>query len=144
MQVDRRFQANPATLLPTATVMDAVEAMVRDAVGAVLIVRDGRLEGVFSERDVMVKVVHRRLDPATTPLSSVMSTHLITVRPEVDEVEALRVMVEHHVRHLPVTSADGRVLGILSVRNLLQARVDELTQQVDSLVAYMGADGPGG
>lgn len=124
--------------------MDAVESMARDAVGAVLVVQEERLVGVFSERDVMLKVVLKRLDPATTPLSSVMSSKLITVEPECEEDEALKLMVEHHIRHLPVTTTAGAVTGVLSVRNLLQTRVDTLTQQVDSLFAYMGADGPGG
>lgn len=144
MQVGRLCQANPATLSPAATVMQAVETMAREAVGAVLIVENEELVGLFSERDVMLKVVLKKLDPATTPLGSVMSTRLITVNTETDEDEALKLMVEHHIRHLPVTSTAGRVAGILSVRNLLQQRIDHLTQQVDSLYAYMGADGPGG
>ena len=58
--------------------------------------------------------------------------------------EALAIMIERHFRHLPVVNDDGKLLGMLSIRNLLQSQVDELTHQLDSLEQYVSNDGPGG
>ena len=58
--------------------------------------------------------------------------------------EALATMVERHFRHLPIVDNNGKLLGMLSIRNLLQSRIDELTQQLDSLEQYVSNDGPGG
>jgi CBS domain-containing protein len=58
--------------------------------------------------------------------------------------EALSIMVERHVRHLPIVDVEGHVLGVLSIRNLLQAQVEELSHELDSVEQYMSNDGPGG
>lgn len=134
----------PTTVSPDVTVLEAVEKMAREQVGAVALVSGERLAGMFTERDLMVKVVLKRLDPTTTRVRDVAVTELITVTDAASEGEALRLMVEHHIRHLPILDGQGRILGMLSVRNVLQDRVDDLTNQLDSLAAYIGADGPGG
>jgi CBS domain-containing protein len=92
----------------------------------------------------MLRVVMKKLDPAKTPVREVCTTDLITVNRKTNPSQALRIMVEKHIRHLPILDEGGALLGVLSVRKLLQARIEELTQQLESLEAYMGADGPGG
>jgi len=64
--------------------------------------------------------------------------------PEMSPREALEVMVDRHYRHLPIVDNDGHLLGMLSIRNLLQAEIDELRQEMDSLEHYVSNDGPGG
>jgi CBS domain-containing protein len=133
-----------AQVASTASVMEAVQAMAEHRTGAAAIVDGGKLKGLFTERDLMMRVVAKGLDPAKTPVSKVGTFELITVDRKTNPSAALRLMVEKHIRHLPIIDEKGALLGVLSMRKILQARVDELTTQLESLEAYMGADGPGG
>jgi CBS domain-containing protein len=127
-----------------ATVMEAVELMAAARVGSVLIVDNDRLEGIFSERDVMLRVVMEHRDPRATQVQEVMTSpvHSISMRTTGDE--ALRIMVQEHIRHLPVVDEKGKVQAIVSMRSLLDEKVQELHQQLDSLESYITADGIGG
>ena len=134
----------PICVAPHATVLDAVDASLPARVGAVAVVDAGALVGIFTERDVMLKVVHRRLDPAATAIGDVMTAPVIHVPPDLSPRKALGLMIEHHIRHLPV-SEDGRsVAGMLSIRNLLQHLVNDLTLDLRHMEAFIGADNPGG
>lgn len=134
----------PVVVDRSASVAEAVKAMVDNGVGAVGVVHEGILKGIFSERDVMKKVIYNRLDVDRTQVAEVMTKEVELVQPDAAATDALRIMVERHFRHLPIVDADGRVQGILSVRNLLQHLVEELEDSVNSLTSYFGADGPGG
>jgi len=135
----------PATVVPpTASIMEAVESMVAKSVGAVAVVDQGKLVGIFSERDVMTRVVLSRKPPDKILVAEVMSAPVQTIAPEAGGGEALSRMVELHIRHLPVVSQDGRVLGMLSIRNLLQRHVEELSNELNSMDSYLTADGIGG
>ncbi len=134
----------PAVVSLTTTVLEAVQVMVSKRVGAVAVVQGDRLAGIFTERDVMLRVVLARHDPATTKMMDVMSASVESATADTTAGEALGVMIERHFRHLPILNSEGRVVGILSVRNLLQTRVEDLTQQLDSMENYLTADGPGG
>jgi CBS domain-containing protein len=127
-----------------ATVMDAAKAMVDRRVGATIVLDDGRLAGIFTERDVMARVVMKRLNPETTPVTEVMTKTVVTVREDADRSSVLRLMNEHHVRHLPVVDEQGRVVSVLSMRQLLRAAVQDLEQTVWQLVAETAIDGAGG
>lgn len=127
-----------------ATVMDAVREMVARNVSATVVLDGQRLVGVFTERDVVKRVVLEKRDPATTPVAEVMSRQVVTVREDADRSSALRTMNERHIRHLPVVDAKGRVLTMLSMRHLLRAEVFDLEQTVWELVAETAIDGPGG
>ncbi len=102
------------------------------------------LIGIFSERDLMFRVVGAGLDPEKTAVRQVMTEDLETVSTETDSSDALSLMVSKHIRHLPVVDDDGNLAGLLSIRNLLQYHVEELVDQLNSLEAYYAADGPGG
>ncbi len=127
-----------------ASVADAVKAMVDNSVGAVAVVNQGLLKGIFSERDVIKKVIYHNLPAERTPVAEVMTAEVESIREEMPPAEALRLMVDRHFRHLPIVDGEGKVLGILSIRNLLQNLVEELEDSVNSLTSYFGADGPGG
>jgi CBS domain-containing protein len=124
--------------------MEAIRTMAQAQVGSVVVVNGGRLAGIFSERDVMLRVVLARRDPEQTRVEEVMTTPVQTVPAGTTGDEALRVMFESHIRHLPVLSRDGQVQAMTSMRNLLQEKVEELNQQLDSLESYITADGIGG
>ena len=132
------------TVTRMATVMEAVEVMAAARVGSVLIVDDGRLAGIFSERDVMLRVVLEHRDPAKTRVEEVMTSPVISIPTKSTGDDALRIMVDEHIRHLPIVDERGRAQAIVSMRSLLQEKVSELHQQLDSLESYITADGIGG
>ena len=134
----------PAAVRPDATVLEAVETMAEHGVGAVAVVENSRLVGIFTERDVMLRVVLRHRHPRDTRVNQVMTSPAETVTDECSEEEALVHMVERHVRHLPIVNASGELLAMLSIRNLLEHRVDELARELHSLDQYLSNDGPGG
>jgi CBS domain-containing protein len=134
----------PAKVDPNATVLEAVEVMSEHGVGAVAVVDQEQLRGIFTERDVMLRVVLRGRHPNETRLGDVMTSPVETVSDETTEEEALVHMVERHLRHLPIIGQDGKLKGMLSIRNLLEHRVDALARELHSLDQYLSNDGPGG
>lgn len=134
----------PAAVPPSATVLEAVEVMAEHGVGAVAVVDEGQLRGIFTERDLMLRVVLRGRSSRETRLAEVMTSPAETIADEASEEDALVQMVERHVRHLPIVGKDGELKGMLSIRNLLEHRVDELARELHSLDQYLANDGPGG
>lgn len=107
-------------------VWEAAERMARKSVGSVEVVsRDGKLAGIFTERDLLDKVVAKGLPVLTTPVSKVMTTTLGTVRSDTPLEEALEIMLRRKVRHLPIVGAKGEPLGILRFQTALVARAEE-------------------
>ena len=132
------------TVKPETTVMDAVGTMTRESIGAIAVVQGNRLVGIFSERDLMLRVVSERLDPARTQILDVMTSPVETIHRHSTADDALKVMLDRHIRHLPIIDRDGALCGMISMRSLLHDKVEELTDQLDSLEAYFTADGFGG
>jgi CBS domain-containing protein len=134
-----------ATVPVEATVADAIRMMLDRHVGAVGVVdAEGRVAGIFTERDVLRKLALQSHAPESIPVRQMMTTPVEMATLATGPGEALATMVERHFRHLPVVDNTGKLLGMLSIRNLLQSRIDELTQQLDSLEQYVSNDGPGG
>jgi len=137
--------SKPAFCVPREiTVLDAVRLMMDKRVGAALIADDGRPAGIFTERDLMNKVVAQGKDPAHVRVGEVMTSPVIPVRVDADADDALQIMLERHIRHLPLVDPEGKVLGMLSIRNLMQDQIDSLRHEVSGLAAYAGYDGQGG
>ncbi len=135
----------PATVGPESTVGDAIRVMLEHRVGAVAVLDgEGRVAGIFTERDVLKKIALSGRNPETISVAEVMTTPVEMGTLSTSPGEALEEMVECHFRHLPIVDSNGRLLGILSIRHLLQWRVEELTQQLDSVEQYVANDGPGG
>jgi len=128
-----------------ATVADAIHKMLDYRVGAVAVV-DGefRVAGIFTERDVLRKLALSRLDPQATKVRELMTTPVEMATLSTGAGEALTTMLERHFRHLPVADNNGKLLGVLSIRNLLEWRVDDLSRELESLEQYVSNDGPGG
>ena len=128
-----------------ASVADAIHKMLDYHVGAVAVVdNEYRVAGIFTERDVLRKMSLSRLDPHTTSIRDLMTTPVEMATRGTGAGEALSIMIERHFRHLPVSDDSGKLLGILSIRNLLEWRVGELSHELESLEQYMTNDGPGG
>lgn len=123
----------PATVGLTATVADAIREMMDNDVGATAVVdENGVVAGIFTERDVMRKVAVGNRKPSEVPVRDVMTTPVVLATRDISPAEALAVMVEAHHRHLPIVDDNGKLLGMLSVRHVLQAKIDELTSQLQT------------
>lgn len=144
MSLLRMAQVPPTIVGPAVSVLDAVVVMARDRVGAVTVVEQDTLQGIFTERDVMLRVVQQGRNPATTPVRDVMTPEVKTLTDDATAEEAIEVMLTGHLRHVPVLDKSGRVLGLLSIRALLEDKVHDLSREVSALEQYMANDGPGG
>lgn len=129
---------------PQATVLEVCDLMVEEGVGAVVVLDEGRLVGILSERDIVRRVAAKRRDPAATAVSDVMTSPVRTVTDDVSTHAALEMMHKGGFRHLPLVDGAGQVLGMLSVRDLLRHRIEELDQKNADLMGYLSIDGPGG
>ena len=116
------------TAPPDTTVSKAGAMMAKKNVGAVMIVERGRLIGIFTERDVVTRVIAQGRDPATTKLSDVMTVAPKTVDPEKSYGYALLIMQENGFRHVPVIE-NGRPVGIVSSRNAMDPELEEFVSE---------------
>lgn len=138
---DREIAAVPLE----ASVADAIRTMLELHVGAVSVVdSERRVAGIFTERDVLQKISLSGRDPAAIPVQEAMTTPVEMATLNTGAGEALATMIEQHYRHLPIVDDKGKLLGMLSIRHLLQWRVDDLTHELDALEQYTSSDGIGG
>ena len=113
------------------TVRAAAITMARHKIGAILVVDDqGRLAGLFTERDVLNRVVAQGLDPDSTQLSTVMTADLQTASPDTPLAHALHMMFEGGFRHVPVVE-DGRPVGMVSARNALGLEIQQFEKELE-------------
>lgn len=118
------------------SVFEAASLMTEKNIGAVPVVEGNRVVGIFSERDIMKRVVARSLDPQKTRVEEVMSTELIVGSPDEDIVQIESKMKLAGIRHLPIIQED-QLIGILSLRDLLQAEMDEKDEEIKIMTAYI-------
>jgi len=121
---------------PQQTIVEAAKYMVDCNVGAAPVLEGAKLVGIFSERDIMAKVIVQRLDPVSTRISEVMSTTLRTVAPESSCEEAMLMMQTHGVRHLPVCEG-STLVGFLSLRDLMRHTLEEKSGEAEMMRAYI-------
>ena len=122
---------------PAATVLEAVTLMNDHHVGSVLVIEGGYPVGIFSERDVLVRVVAQQLDPTAVRIRDVMTTRLITVQSDTPVLEALHTVTERRCRHLPVVD-DNRLVGLISIGDLTKTVEASLRKEVRELSNYIG------
>ena len=119
-----------------ATVTEAVRLMADHNIGIVAVLEGDRLVGVFSERDVVQRVVHRGLDPRRAVLADVMTTDLVVADADDDYQSAMSTMDAANIRHLPVVSA-GRLLSMLSIRDLMRVDMEHKGAEIRYLQEYL-------
>ena len=125
------------TVLPTDSVVAAATAMNQYGVGGLVVVdREGKLVGMFTERDVLRRVVAAGKDPATTTVAEVMTTEVLACRPETSLQECAAVMTSKRIRHLPVRDDTGLV-GIVTIGDLLAQRVDDQQATIEYLTSFV-------
>ena len=123
--------SDPTTVEASSPVAEVARVMKQEDVGSVPIVEGGRLVGTITDRDITVRVVAEGRDPQSTTVADVASRDLVTIDPEQNLDEALRLMAQHQVRRLPVVEEDGRLVGILAQADVaLDGGEDAKTGQV--------------
>ncbi|MBI2813185.1 MAG: CBS domain-containing protein [Opitutae bacterium] len=120
----------------TVTVFEAVEAMNRHRIGAMLVMDGARLAGIFTERDVLTRVIAASLDPKTTPVSKVMSADVITIAPEATVQQVMDIFAEKRCRHLPVIQND-KLVGLISIGDVSRWVANAHRAEAESLRQYI-------
>lgn len=121
---------------PDDPVLAAIRAMAERGIGALLVLRGDQLAGIVSERDYARNIILKGRSSADTPVRDIMVADVVTVAPT-DSVETcMRLCTEHRVRHLPVLE-DGKVIGVLSIGDLVKAVISEQSAQIEHLQRYI-------
>jgi CBS domain-containing protein len=125
------------TVRPQATILDACRLLAEHRIGAVPVVdEDGRVAGIFSERDSVRAVAQQGSRALDLPLTEVMTRNVLTCKPEDSLDDLMGVMTTRRVRHLPVIEA-GKLIGIVSIGDVVKHRLDQAALEVDSLREYV-------
>jgi CBS domain-containing protein len=138
-QVKQLLQAKGDTVYsigPDAPVREAIKVMAQHRIGALLVMRGTQLVGVVSERDYARKVVLQGRSSAETAVSDIMTGEPLTVGPETDIFDCMRLCTDSRVRHLPVVQ-DHAVIGVISTGDLVKAVIDAQAEQIEHLERYI-------
>lgn len=119
-----------------ATVKEAVHVMAEQRVGSVLVMDGGTLRGLFTERDLMIRVIHAGMDPSATSIRDVMTREIAAVAPNMRVDEAMTLCTERRVRHLPVYEND-ELIGLVSSGDLTKAAVQDQQHTIEDLIKYI-------
>jgi CBS domain-containing protein len=131
-----RKGAETVTVAPTITVLEAAQIMNARGIGAVIVVAEGELAGIFTERDVMRRVVAEQRDPARTLVGDVMTRHLVTTRAEITVEECASQMTTRRIRHLPVMDDTG-LAGVITIGDLMAWQVAEQAVTIAQLNSFV-------
>ncbi len=124
------------SIAPDAPVLEAIKLMAEHRVGALLVMREGSLIGVLSERDYARKVILQGRSSSHTSVSDIMSDNPLTVGPDTDVFDCMRLCTDSRIRHLPVVH-DGVVVGVISIGDLVKAVIDAQAEQIEHLERYI-------
>ena len=128
--------AGVATISPEATVLDAANLMNERRIGALCVVEGESLVGVFTERDILNRVISAQCHPATTKVAEVMTSAVITCGPHGKVTDCATVMSHKRIRHLPVVEG-GKLVGLISTGDLMVLQAVEKQTYIDDLYEYL-------
>ena len=137
--VQQLLNVKPAatwTIQSTASVYEALELMAQKEVGALPVVDNGKIVGMFSERDYARKVILKGRTSKTTTVGELMASKIFFVRPDATVEQCMALMTDKHVRHLPVLS-DRKLIGIISIGDLVKAIITDQAITIQSLQDYI-------
>lgn len=138
MNILEMCDTDAASVPLEATAERAIRTMLDRHVGAVAVVDERlRVAGIFTERDVLRRLALGDQNPSKLSVREIMTTPVEMATRSTTAGEALATMVDRHYRHLPIVDDDGKLLGMLSIRDLLQARIDTLSTQLDQARAIV-------
>ena len=121
---------------PTESVYTAIERMAEHEIGALMVLSEGQLSGIITERDYARKVILKDRSSKTVPVEEIMTHEVVTVDLQHRIDECVDLMKEHHIRHLPVVD-DNKLVGMLSLRDLFAATIEEQATTIDHLEHYI-------
>jgi len=124
------------TISPQATVFEAIQLLARKNIGALPVVEDDKLIGIFTERDYTRKVALEGKTSHTTKVREILTTVVATVSPHDTVEDAMRLMTEKHIRHLPVME-DGRMVGFVSIGDMVNWIISAQSAAIDQMEAYL-------
>ncbi len=124
------------TVPANVTVFEAVQKMNQHRIGAMLVVENGQLAGIFTERDALTRVIAASLDPKATPLAKVMTGNVLTVTPEATVQQVMDIFAEKRCRHLPVLQA-GQLVGLVSIGDVSRWVANAHRAEAESLRSYI-------
>jgi CBS domain-containing protein len=119
------------------SVVDAAQEMNRRRIGSLVVMKGQRVVGIFTERDILVRVVAERRDPEKTPVGEVMTAPVITCIPETQLADCRAIVTNRRIRHIPVV-VSGKLLGIVTSGDILAHESMEREVTIDSLAEYIG------
>ena len=122
---------------PAARVLDAIREMNQHKIGAVLVMHEGQVAGIFTERDVLRRVVGEERHPAHVTVGEVMTEDLVCVGPDADLDEVSAIMKNRKIRHLPVCDDDGRLHGMVSIGDINAYHASNQEAQIHFLSEYI-------
>jgi CBS domain-containing protein len=125
------------SISPDATVLEGLELMAEKNIGALLIVEDGRPVGIMSERDYARKIILEGRHSRDTRIRSIMTTRMVAAGPTDSIEQGLAMMTRERIRHLPIVDG-GRVLGFVSIGDLVKATINEQQFTIEQLERYIG------
>jgi CBS domain-containing protein len=128
------------SISPGASVYEALQAMADKNVGALLVLEQGELVGIFSERDYARKVVLEGKSSKDTPVSEIMTAKVVTIDPDRSAGECMALMTDKRFRHVPVVEA-GRLVGVISIGDVVRAVVEEQQFTIRQLESYIASGG---
>ena len=126
------------TIGPEAPVLEAIQVMADKHIGALPVVRDEQLVGIVSERDYARKVILLGRSSSDTPVWQIMTSDVLTVSPDEAVHRCMEIMTEQRIRHLPVVEK-GRVVGMVSIGDLVKAVIEEQQQTISQLERYIAS-----
>lgn len=142
MKIREVMGKGPQEIGPEASILEAAQKMRSLKVGALIVFDEGRIAGIVTERDILVKVVAEGRSPETVRVKEIMTMGVDSVAPDDDLEEAYRRMASGHFRHLPVVEG-GRFVGVLSLRTLVETRDRQKAEVIEHLREYiLGGRGP--
>lgn len=124
------------SIAPEDPVLEAIQLMADHHIGALLVMKGDELVGIVSERDYARKVILLGRSSSATPVWQIMSSPVLTVSPEQSLDECMRLVTDRRVRHLPVV-AKGRVVGVLSIGDLVKAVIEDQQHTIEQLESYI-------
>ena len=136
-QILERKGTKIVSIHPQATVLEAAELMNQQQIGALVVLENDRVVGMFTERDVLRRIVAERRDAAETAVSQVMTRDVICCHAHSDVDEARTLLMRQRIRHLPVLDGDDRLVGLISIGDLNAWQLDGHEIKIQHLEAYI-------
>lgn len=136
-EILQRKGASVVSMIGAESVLNAARLMNERGIGGIVVTENGKVVGIFTERDILRRVVAEQRDPAATPIHDVMSAPVMTVRPDATLEQCVALITARRIRHIPVTDGDDGLCGIITSGDILAFQVKEQQDIIEFLNSYV-------